>query len=206
MRTVAKCDTMELVIEHSSPGDRLIGIMKTLTPAETRDVILDSVADGVFTVRDEHLTGMHRTGEHTGGGNIGHTFDVDGTDEVSLTKALVWGRRSMKEYLRYYSQYLKGFENSDGLLEKLPSWTRWRPFSTTGMAFMAAAVRLTLRTGRLSATASRTNSWRSCRTAAGVAAGAGKAAAKLAGSACAAGAASGAGATLAGMSMAASSM
>ena len=71
----------------------------------------EAFADGVFTVRDEHLTGMHRTGEHTGGGNIGHTFDVDGTDEVSLTKALVWGRRSMKEYLRYYSQYLKGFEN-----------------------------------------------------------------------------------------------
>jgi len=68
-------------------------------------------ADDVFTVQDEHLTGMQRTGEHTGGGNIGHTFDVDGTDEVSLTKALVWGRRSMKEYLRYYSQYLKGFEN-----------------------------------------------------------------------------------------------
>ena len=67
-------------------------------------------ADGVFTVRDEHLSGMFRIGEHLAGGNIGHTFGVDGTDELSLTKALVEGRRSMKEYQRYYSQYLKGFE------------------------------------------------------------------------------------------------
>lgn len=68
-------------------------------------------ADGVFTVRDEHLTGMFNLGGDLGGGNIGHTFNVDGTDEVSLTKALVWGRKSMKEYQRYYQQYLKGFEN-----------------------------------------------------------------------------------------------
>jgi len=67
-------------------------------------------ADGVFTVRDEHLTGMFQLGERLGAGNIGHTFDVDGTDEVSLTKALVWGRKSLKEYERYYREYLKGFE------------------------------------------------------------------------------------------------
>jgi len=68
-------------------------------------------ADGVFTVHDEHLTGMYRNGEHLGGGNIGHTFGVDGTDERSITKALLWGRKSLKEYERYYKQYLPGFEN-----------------------------------------------------------------------------------------------
>jgi len=55
---------------------------------------------------------MHRFGEHLGGGNIGHTFGVDGTDEVSLTKALVWGRKSLKEYEKYYREYLKGFEKA----------------------------------------------------------------------------------------------
>ncbi|MFZ2643132.1 MAG: FAD-dependent oxidoreductase [Verrucomicrobiia bacterium] len=69
-------------------------------------------ADRVFTVRDEHLTGMHRLGETLGAGNIGHTFDVDATDEVSLTKALVAGRKSLKEYERYYREYLKGFEKT----------------------------------------------------------------------------------------------
>lgn len=69
-------------------------------------------ADGVFTVQDRHLTGMHKMGEGLGGGNIGHTFGVDGTDERSLTEALVAGRKSMTEYARYYRQYLKGFENA----------------------------------------------------------------------------------------------
>jgi len=69
-------------------------------------------ADGVFTVRDEHLTGMHHLGEGVCGGNIGHAFGVDGTDERSLTDALVWGRKSMTEYARYYREYLKGFEKA----------------------------------------------------------------------------------------------
>ncbi len=68
-------------------------------------------ADGVFSVQDRHLTGMHKMGDGLGGGNIGHTFGVDGTDESSLTAALVTGRKSMKEYERYYRGYLKGFEN-----------------------------------------------------------------------------------------------
>ena len=66
-------------------------------------------ADGVFTVQDRHLTGMHKLGDDLGGGNIGHTFGVDGTDEKSLTDALVAGRKSLTEYERYYRGYLKGF-------------------------------------------------------------------------------------------------
>ncbi len=68
-------------------------------------------ADGVFTIQDRHLTGMHKLGEDLGGGNIGHTFDVDGTDECSLTRALIQGRKSMTEYERYYRDYLEGFGN-----------------------------------------------------------------------------------------------
>ena len=71
-------------------------------------------ADGVFTVPDRHLTGMHRLDEGLGlgTGNIGHAFGVDGTDERSLTDALVRGRKSMKEYERYYRDYLKGFDKA----------------------------------------------------------------------------------------------
>jgi hypothetical protein len=67
-------------------------------------------ADNVFTVRDEHLTGMCRLGEHGGAGNIGHTFGVDANDERSLTKALIDGRKGLTEYLRYYREYVPGFE------------------------------------------------------------------------------------------------
>lgn len=68
-------------------------------------------ADGVFTIQDRHLPGMWRVGKQVGGGNVGHTFGVDGTDERSLTEALLWGRRSMVEYEQYYEQYLAGFED-----------------------------------------------------------------------------------------------
>ncbi len=72
-----------------------------------------ALQDGVFTLEDRHLPGMWRVGVTLGGGNIGHTFDLDGTDEESLTKALVWGRKSLLEYERYYKGYLKGFEKME---------------------------------------------------------------------------------------------
>jgi hypothetical protein len=75
--------------------------------------IEDAFADGVFTLEDRHLPGMWQVGRGLGGGNIGHTFGVDGTDEESLTRAYVWGRRSMLEYERYYREYLRGFERME---------------------------------------------------------------------------------------------
>jgi len=66
--------------------------------------------DGVFTHPDRHLPGMWRVGKDVGGGNIGHTFGVDNTDERSVTQALLWGRKLVLEYERYYKKYLKGFE------------------------------------------------------------------------------------------------
>ena len=75
--------------------------------------IEEAFADGVFTYEDRHLPGMWRVGKNVGGGNIGHTFGVDGRDEVSLTAAYVWGRKSMREYELYYKKHLRGFENME---------------------------------------------------------------------------------------------
>ena len=75
--------------------------------------IEEAFRDGVFTLEDRHLPGMWRVGEKVGGGNIGHTFDLDGTDEESLTKAYVWARYSLTEYERYYKEYLNGFEQME---------------------------------------------------------------------------------------------
>jgi len=69
--------------------------------------------DKVFTYEDRHLPGMWRTGNNLGGGNIGHTFGVDGTDERSVTKAVIWGRKILTEYERYYKEYLKGYEKME---------------------------------------------------------------------------------------------
>ncbi len=71
----------------------------------------EAFKDKVFIHEDRHLPGMYRIGRNLAGGNVGHTFGVDGTDERSVTEALVWARKLLVEYQRYYREYLKGFEN-----------------------------------------------------------------------------------------------
>lgn len=73
----------------------------------------DAFKDGVFSLEDRHLPGMIRVGKTLGGGNIGHTFNLDGTNEESLTAAYIWGKKSLREYERYYKEYLKGFEKME---------------------------------------------------------------------------------------------
>ena len=69
--------------------------------------------DKVLSVPDLHFSGIFRQAGGLGLANMGHAFGVDGTDEASLTKALVEGRQSMVEYERYLHEYLKrGMENA----------------------------------------------------------------------------------------------
>lgn len=72
-----------------------------------------AIADGVFRVPDRHLPGMIPVVPGMGGGNIGHTFGVDGTDERSLTAGLVAGRRLLPQYARFYREYLTGYERME---------------------------------------------------------------------------------------------
>jgi len=67
--------------------------------------------DGVFTIKDRHIPGMASPGHGLAGANIGHIFGVDATDDESLTKALIQGRRIIPEFERYYRNYVKGYEN-----------------------------------------------------------------------------------------------
>lgn len=69
--------------------------------------------DGVFSTLDRHLPGVWRVGNHLGGTNIGHAYGVDGTDEASLTDALVFSRRLLLEYERYYKEYVPGYANME---------------------------------------------------------------------------------------------
>jgi hypothetical protein len=66
---------------------------------------------GVFPVLDRHLPGMWKVGDGLAGGNLGHTFGVDSTDERSVTAALLNGRAMMRQYERYYKEYLPGYQN-----------------------------------------------------------------------------------------------
>lgn len=71
----------------------------------------EAFKEKMFSVEDRHFSGTWRVGKNLGGANIGHTFGVDGTDEESITRALVDGRKVMPEFERYYKKYIKGFEN-----------------------------------------------------------------------------------------------
>jgi len=77
-----------------------------------QDMLPKAIADGVFSVPDLHLPGFFKAadGSSLGGGNIGHVFGVDPTDERSLTKAMMDARRRLPEYERFYKTYLKGYE------------------------------------------------------------------------------------------------
>ncbi|MBE6930906.1 MAG: FAD-dependent oxidoreductase [Ruminococcaceae bacterium] len=83
------------------------------TREEKFETVVRAMNDGVFTQEDYHLSGIWRTGEHMGGGNIGHCFGVDATDERSLTEAMVLGRKIMPEFEKFYREYMGGgYENA----------------------------------------------------------------------------------------------
>lgn len=69
--------------------------------------------DGVFVKPDRHLPGMWKITEDIGGGNIGHVFGVDGTDERSLTDGLVYTRKLYDQYETYYKKYLSGYQDME---------------------------------------------------------------------------------------------
>jgi hypothetical protein len=83
-------------------------------PARAR--LEEAIEDGVFTTPDRHMPGVWRVGYHLGGTNIGHAFGVDGTDEESLTEALVYSRKLLLEYERYYREYVEGYANFEPVI------------------------------------------------------------------------------------------
>ena len=67
--------------------------------------------DGVLTHCDKHHSGIWPQSGGVVGGNVGHAFALDATDERSVTAALVEGRKKALEYQRYYREYVKnGFD------------------------------------------------------------------------------------------------
>lgn len=73
-----------------------------------------AIADGVFRKPDRQLSGIQRAdyAKGVGGGNVGHVLVGDPTDENSLTKVMVEGRKVLTDYERYYTGYVKGYEEA----------------------------------------------------------------------------------------------
>ena len=82
-------------------------------PHGHKEKVEEAYRDGVFSIKDKHIPGIWRVGESIGGGNIGHVYGVDGTDEVSLTKAYVDFRTRILEFQKFYTTYYEGFEQAE---------------------------------------------------------------------------------------------
>ncbi len=76
-----------------------------------QDTLFKSFEDGHFTVKDPHHPGMWRVGNHLTGGNIGHAFGINATDERSLTEHFLIARQRMPEFESFYRKYIPGYEN-----------------------------------------------------------------------------------------------
>lgn len=85
---------------------------KKVSGAQNR-YIEQAYKDGVLSYEDRHLPGIFHTESGVCGGNIGHIFGVNPIDERSLTEAMLWGRKSMMEYEKYYKTYLTGYEKME---------------------------------------------------------------------------------------------
>ena len=85
---------------------------KTAKPKQHKKKLQEAMDDNVFSVKDKHLPGMWQVGDTLAGGNLGHAFSVDGTDEKSLTKAMIEQRKLMHEFKTFYNKYIDGFENA----------------------------------------------------------------------------------------------
>lgn len=68
--------------------------------------ISEAIRDGIIPQYDPVLPGLKACQRDMGiaGGNIGHVFNVDPTDEASLTDAMVFGRHLITCYEKFYKE------------------------------------------------------------------------------------------------------
>jgi len=75
-----------------------------------------AIKDGVFQYADRHVPGMIRirSGRGIMIGNMGHCFGVDGTDERSLTEGMITGRKQVRQFEKFYREYIQeGYADMD---------------------------------------------------------------------------------------------
>lgn len=77
------------------------------------ELLAAAFKDGSLSTEDHHHTGIFRNSNLAAGGNITHAFGVDGTDERSLTRGLVEGRRLLREYENFYRKNIPGFSDAE---------------------------------------------------------------------------------------------
>ena len=72
-----------------------------------------AVEEGALSARDKHISGFFYRGNGLAGGNIGHIYLKNPTDEKELSLGMIQARQSLVEYENYYKKYLGyGYENA----------------------------------------------------------------------------------------------
>lgn len=75
----------------------------------------EAYVKGILSQYDLLLPGIKEVDKATGvgGGNIGHAFALDDTDEEKLTETMIKQRKIVNEYVDYYRTYIPGCENAN---------------------------------------------------------------------------------------------
>ena len=108
-----------LFAEHGAVSPATLCSVWAGAKFDERDVRNDGVMvqkayeDGVFSQYDTVLPGIKPVDYERGYGvgNVGHCFNVDDTNDRSITDAMLFGRKNLLEFEYYYRNYLHGFEN-----------------------------------------------------------------------------------------------
>jgi len=109
-------------VEYRQAGRDTEGIMPPTLCAMVADIdwskmggkqekLEQAIKDGFFTTPNQTLPGVIRTGDNCGMMNAGHVFAMDALDVTSLSQGYVQGRKLVREYTRFYQQYMEGAKN-----------------------------------------------------------------------------------------------
>ncbi|MBQ6471508.1 MAG: FAD-dependent oxidoreductase [Victivallales bacterium] len=69
----------------------------------------DAFRNGELSQEDYHHTGIFPVTEFTAAANLGHVYQVNPTDEQSLSNAIRENRRLLQEYQAFYRNHIDGF-------------------------------------------------------------------------------------------------
>ncbi|MBR7103846.1 MAG: FAD-dependent oxidoreductase [Lentisphaeria bacterium] len=77
------------------------------------DQLLKAVDDGVFSLNDWHHSGMFPVGKQIAGGNFGHIYNLRADLTESRTAGWLDIRRRLKEFQKFYREYVPGFQQAE---------------------------------------------------------------------------------------------
>jgi hypothetical protein len=73
----------------------------------------EAFKSGLLPMEDYHHTGVFAVSPNIMVGNFSHVFDIDATNEESLTKGICLNRKLLRAYEKFYRLYVPGFSNAE---------------------------------------------------------------------------------------------